>query len=181
MRVFDCFTYFNEEELLELRLNELEHVVDAWVLVEATHTFSGKPKTAMLDLEDQRWSRFRDRIIHVIVDDMPMNVDAWGRERHQRNAIMRGLGECDPHDLVILGDADEILRPGAIEEIGRRLDTGFAVPMLSFSYYHLNCRLYRIEADGDEVWHQWSRTRVIRQGELSDPDRIRYAPWIRRR
>lgn len=110
--VFDTFTYFNEEKVLELRLNILDKVVDKFVIVESTRTFAGKDKP--LNFNINKFEKFKDKIIYIISDDMPMNCDAWGREDHQRNAIIRGLGGAQDSDTIVLSDVDEIWNPDAI-------------------------------------------------------------------
>lgn len=68
-RIYDCFTFFNELDLLELRLNELASVVDYFVIAEATHTFTGKPKPLHFKENAARFEAFLPRIIHIIVED----------------------------------------------------------------------------------------------------------------
>jgi beta-1,4-mannosyl-glycoprotein beta-1,4-N-acetylglucosaminyltransferase len=112
-KVYDCFTYFNEHLLLSLRLETLANVVDTFVIAESTHTFSGKPKA--LSFDRNRFPRFAHRIIHVVVEDMPLQLgDAWANEAHQRNALLHGLKGATPDDRVIISDIDEIPRPDAI-------------------------------------------------------------------
>jgi len=67
--IYDCFTFFNELDLLEIRLNVLKDVVDRFVLVEATQTFTGRPKPLYYKENAARFAAFADRIIHVVVDD----------------------------------------------------------------------------------------------------------------
>lgn len=136
--LYDCFTFSDELELLEVRLHELAHVVDRFVLVEATATFSGLPKRLLFDEARPRFEAFAGRIIHIVVDDLPDVADAWARERHQRDAVLRGLAGCRPDDLVLLSDVDEIPRASAVLEAAR-------TPTLKrfqqrFYYYWLNCQ-----------------------------------------
>jgi beta-1,4-mannosyl-glycoprotein beta-1,4-N-acetylglucosaminyltransferase len=112
--VYDCFTFFNELELLELRLHELAGVVDKFVLVEATRTHSNKPKPLHYRENRDRFAKFHEKIIHVVVDDLPDDKDAWVLENFQRNCIERGLSGCRPDDLVMISDLDEIPRASAV-------------------------------------------------------------------
>lgn len=112
-KIYDCFTYYNEDLLLSLRLETLNEVVDTFVVVEATHTFSGKPKPLFFD--PNRFAKFSNKISYVVVDDMPLELgNAWANEAHQRNAILRGLTDAAPNDWIMISDADEIPNPGAI-------------------------------------------------------------------
>jgi len=119
--IYDCFTFFNELELLELRLNELAGVVDKFVLVEAAKTHTGKPKPLHYQDNRARFSQFKDKIIHIVVDDMPTAKNPWVLERFQRNAIARGLANCKPDDFVLVSDLDEIPRATTVAEMKQKL------------------------------------------------------------
>ena len=113
--IYDCFTFFNELELLELRLHELANVVDKFVLVEATKTHSNKPKPLYYQENRLRFIEFHDKIIHVVADDLPDAKDPWMLENYQRNCIARGLANCQPDDFVLVSDLDEIPRAAVVE------------------------------------------------------------------
>lgn len=120
--IYDCFTFFNELDLLEIRLNVLSPVVDKFVLVEAAKTFTGKSKEFVFENNKERFYDFLDKIEHIKVDDMPMpncaENDAlgnnWLLETFQRDAIMRGLSGCSFEDIIIISDLDEIPSPAVI-------------------------------------------------------------------
>lgn len=117
--VYDCFTFFNELDLLEIRLHVLNEVVDRFVLVEGTRTFTGTPKPLIYRENEARYQAFRSKIVHVVVDDFPScdlgdPASPWLFENHQRNAIIRGLQEIRDQDVVIFSDVDEIPNPEAI-------------------------------------------------------------------
>lgn len=116
-RIYDCFTFFNELDLLELKLHELADHVDKFVIVESTVTFQGVPKPLYFSENKQRFEKFLDKIIHIVVDDAPISNCAWHREAHQRNQIVRGLVDCADHDIIIVEDLDEIIRPSVLPEI----------------------------------------------------------------
>jgi len=125
--IYDCFTFFNELELLELRLHELAGVVDRFVLVEATRTFTNQPKPLCFQDNQQKFEAFKDRIIHVVVEDSPDTPDPWAVECFQRNCIARGLAQCRPDDWILVSDVDEIPRAAAVRKVSRDhgLQTGF--------------------------------------------------------
>lgn len=114
----DAFIFFNELDILDLRLAELAPVVDRFILVEATSTFRGDPKPLFFANARQRYAPYLDKITVVSVD-LPVNPDPWVRERAQRNAIADELAKCslDPTDLVILSDADEIPDPDTLRRL----------------------------------------------------------------
>jgi hypothetical protein len=139
MKIYDCSLFRNELDLLELRLNELYDHVDHFVVVESTHTFQGAPKELVLKNNWDKFAKWHDKIIHVVVDDMPNNGDAWANDFHQRNAIARGLVDADDEDLVIICDGDEILRPEVIDDMraNPRNVYGFRTPYFNFKFNYM--------------------------------------------
>lgn len=125
--IYDCFTFFNELELLEVRLHELSSVVDRFVLVEASRTFTNRPKPLFFFENRDRFRDFQDKIIHVVVDDSPDSADPWAVERFQRNCIRRGLTQCRPDDWILISDVDEIPRASTVKRISAEhsLPAGF--------------------------------------------------------
>lgn len=117
MAIWDCFTFFNELDILELRLAELDAVVDKFVIAEATHTFSYDPKPLHFAENRQRFAKYLPKIVHVVVDDLPAAGDAWDREAFQRNAVARGVAAADPDDVVMISDVDEIPFPEHIRRL----------------------------------------------------------------
>lgn len=115
--IYDCFIFFNELEMLELRLHELADVVDKFVLVEATRTFTNEPKPLFFQENHARFREFDDRIIHVVVADSPDVSDPWAVERFQRNSIARGLTQCRPDDWILVSDVDEIPRASTVKRV----------------------------------------------------------------
>lgn len=128
-RIYDCFPFFNENMLLALRLELMYEHVDHFVIVESTHTFTGQPKQMYFTWEGLE--RYRDKIIHLIVDDMPIHLgDPVKNETHQRNAVLRGLKDARPNDLVLISDLDEIPDPKAIGRYDPRHVCGVLVQPL---------------------------------------------------
>jgi len=115
MRLFDCFTFFNELDLLELRLTELDPVVHRFVLVEGAYTFTGLPKPLTFKENRERFARFLPKIIYVELGAFEPNLtSAWDREYASRRAIMRGLSNAGPDDLILISDVDEIPKPAIL-------------------------------------------------------------------
>ncbi len=103
--------------MLEIRLRELDSLVDVFVLVEATQTFTGKPKPLHFELNKQRFAPYLHKIRHIVVDDFTDQMtSAWDREFHQRSAIGRGLEGAAPGDYVIISDVDEIPKPDVLHQ-----------------------------------------------------------------
>jgi len=137
-RIFDCFSFFNELEVLEIRLNTMAAHVDYVVLAESNRTHQNAPKELHYENNKMRFAQFHDKIIHVIVDDMPDAANAKSREHHQRRAINRGLTQAQPNDVVIISDVDEILRPSTLAQV-REQDGYFLFNMPMYQFY-LNAR-----------------------------------------
>lgn len=106
--IIDCFTFYNEFEILKKRLRYLSPRVDKFVLVESTATHRGEPKELLFEKNKELFSEWLDKIIHVIVRDNPMGNNPWERENHQRNCILRGLTDIPDNALVMISDVDEI-------------------------------------------------------------------------
>lgn len=162
MRIFDAFSFFNEFALLDIRLHELSDVVDYFVLVEADKTHSGIDKPMFFLENKDLFSEFLDKIIYVAVRDMPITQpqieqsltskdrkwieskyqveESWVRERHQRNCIMLGLKDAEPEDVIIIGDADEIVRHSIIEKIRKdgKICEGSNAVSQSLNSFYLN-------------------------------------------
>ena len=115
--VYDCFQFFNELDILKLRLHVLSDVVDRFVISESTVTFSGDPKPLFYEENKEQFREFEDRIIHVVVDDTPMECDAYARDHHQKCAVARGLKDAKDDDIVIFSDVDEIPNPQMLENL----------------------------------------------------------------
>jgi beta-1,4-mannosyl-glycoprotein beta-1,4-N-acetylglucosaminyltransferase len=107
--IFDCFLFFKEFDVLDLRLNILNEAVDFFVLAEANITFSGQRKPFYFEQQKDQFKAFLPKIIHVkIEDDPPVVTSAWDREFWQRDATARGLKDAQPTDYVMYSDVDEI-------------------------------------------------------------------------
>jgi beta-1,4-mannosyl-glycoprotein beta-1,4-N-acetylglucosaminyltransferase len=131
--------FFDELMLLEIRLKELAPVVDNFVLVEATHTHSGKPKRLYYDevKDNEVFAPFKDKIIHLIYDK-PMEPDRFANDRNQRNHIANGLTDAKPDDIVIVTDLDEIINHKTVELLKQYPEPGRLV--MKLFYYYFNCR-----------------------------------------
>jgi beta-1,4-mannosyl-glycoprotein beta-1,4-N-acetylglucosaminyltransferase len=139
MKIFDCFTFFNELELLDLRLMVLSEYVDFFVLVEANKTHTGKTKEFIFEQNKDKFSDYLDKIIYVKVKDLPdySKDDIWIAENFQRNCITRGLETAELGDKIIISDIDEIPNPDIVIQ---NLGTLHPVTMIQkLFYYYVNC------------------------------------------
>lgn len=124
MKIFDCFTYYNEEQVLKVRLEELGDFVDFFLIVEASETFTGKPKPFYLDSFPDWMNKWLPKILRFKIDFPNTCTNAWEREYFQRNFISIALKNLDiqDDDLVIISDADEIWNYKTVESIKYEYD-----------------------------------------------------------
>ena len=116
--------YFDEDTVLDLRLNYLNKFVDQFIIVESKFTHRGGQKELLFDID--KYSKFKDKITYLTVDQEPddlhtINADddentlskkyilnAAKRENYQRNYILKGIEKADLNDLILISDLDEI-------------------------------------------------------------------------
>ena len=112
MAIFDCFQYFNEDHVADIRFNILNEFVDTFVIVESTVNHQGENKKLHFDIN--KYKKFKNKINYIVVDDTPEDIKLPHKggeslvEQHQRNSIMKGLNKSQDNDLIILSDVDEI-------------------------------------------------------------------------
>lgn len=164
--IVDCFPFFNELDLLELRLRELYDHVDRFVLVEATKTQSLLDKPLYYKENKARFKTWADKIVHVIVDDCPSNEgNLWTMENFQRNCIQRGLERIllTDSDFVMISDADEIPDMNVVKEWIKKGEAIFSVNMGFYAYF------FNLKAKHRD----WIGTVVCRKDMLPSPQALR--------
>ncbi len=137
--IYDCFLFFNELELLELRLKTLGEVVDCFVIVESDRSFTGNKKEFLLEKNLDRFGKYK--IIYIQVTDSPERETDWNIEEFQRNCIQRGLANAQDGDKIILSDLDEIPDPQKI--LGYKDTLNPVTFELDLYYYYVNCKSER--------------------------------------
>ena len=152
MKIYDCFMFFDEEMLLDLRLNVMDKYVDKFVITESTYMHSGNSKELTFDVN--KFSKFKDKIIYIVVNEPPTDLikiddgdtlnekqskmidNAKKREMYQINKTQEGIIDADQEDMIIVSDVDEIpdLEKINFEKINKKL-VFFKQKMF---YYKLN-------------------------------------------
>jgi beta-1,4-mannosyl-glycoprotein beta-1,4-N-acetylglucosaminyltransferase len=170
--IYDCFTFFNELDILELRLNELSVVVDRFVIVEATLNHQGKPKPLYFEENKERFSKFLPKITHIIVREYPENPagDAWVYERHQRSCIILGLKDCKPDDVIMVSDVDEIPRPSKIKEASK--SGGIRIFRQHMFYYYMNY-MNSTDISGGKRKYSWMGTVMVDFKDITSIQELR--------
>ena len=170
--IFDVFPFNNELRLLKVKLEEMAGWVDHFVLVEARQTFTGQPKPLVFEQNRSEFAAFASKIIHVVVDEFPAYLrHPWAREFYQRNMGVLGLtGRCREDDLVIISDADEVIRGDVV--LG--FEGEYARLGMERLQYFLNYRKV-VSGDGLQVCASIWRARYLRTLGLSYlRDTVRY-------
>jgi len=115
--IYDCFPFFNEIDILKIRLNTLDGVVDKFVIYESKYTFSGNIKKFYFEENKELFKDFLHKIIHIKDEDNIESLNPFERDEYQKNKIGKGLKKCSQDDIIIFSDCDEIPNPKKIKEI----------------------------------------------------------------
>ena len=167
MAIYDCFQFFNEEHVLDLRLNILSEYVDFFVIVESTTDHQGNPKK--LNFDEKKFKKFSSKINYVVVDDTndAIKMSHVGGEslveQHQRNSIMKGLKKSKDEDLIILSDVDEIPDLKKIHQFNKRKKYAvFSQKMFNYKINLLN-----------ETENNWHGSKICLKKNLKSPQWLR--------
>jgi beta-1,4-mannosyl-glycoprotein beta-1,4-N-acetylglucosaminyltransferase len=159
-RLYDCFLFFNELDLLEIRLNELSSVVDKFVLAESTTTFTGFPKPLYFEENRARYEMHADKIVHIIFENpLAAATSPWAREFAQRDALDRGLANAQIDDLVLLSDADEIPDPRVLRQLKESPPHRNEVACLELRMFY-----YYVNFEAEQRWLRSGPRCVVRDG-----------------
>jgi beta-1,4-mannosyl-glycoprotein beta-1,4-N-acetylglucosaminyltransferase len=122
--VIDCVPFFNELDILKLRLGVLAPYVDRFIIEEATVTFSGEPKELCFEKNKDYFKEYLDKITYIVVDDSPKGAASHEIDYFQKNRLVKGLESvgATSDDIIIFGDVDEIPDPKALQKIIKDFD-----------------------------------------------------------
>ena len=138
MKLFDCFIFYHEVDLLEIRLNILNDYVDKFIITEGDMTFSGLPKESHFLNNKERFTKWEDKIILNQIN-IPECESPWHREIYSRNAMVN-LDIFNDDDLIIMSDGDEIPNPEILEQASEWVsdDTHFTFEQSCYAYWMNN-------------------------------------------
>ena len=178
MKIFDCFMYYDEVLIIDLRLNYLNDYVDKFVIVESSYTHSGTPRKTLFDIN--KFSKFKNKIKYIVVNEIPVDLQKFNkadtehqknskyilnavrRENFQRNAITKGLDSASLEDLIIISDVDEIPN---LEEINfKNIENKIISFKQKFFYYKFNLKLND---------YDWYGSKACRKKNLISPQWLR--------
>ena len=178
MKVYDCFMFFDENLVLELRLNLLDKYVDYFVIVESKYNHKGEAKKLNFDIK--KFKKFEQKIIYIICDQQPSDLykfekedtkrdidgkyifNAYKRENAQRNLISQGLKNASLNDLIIISDVDEIPN---LEKINfNKIKNEILVFRQDMFYYKFNLKLSNFK---------WTGSKACKMKKLISPQWLR--------
>lgn len=156
--IYDCFPFFNEFELLAIRLNELAPVVDKFVIVESSETHAGSRKPLWFLEKRHYFRQWEEKIVPVVTS--LIGADTASREQSQRQAIWLALQEMrvEADDMILMGDADEIVKRDAVGQAAKHAKNGSLAFGQSLYQYFLNAN----------VGEKWLGTRMASVGFLRE-------------
>jgi len=178
MRIYDCFMYFDEEMILEIRLNALDPFVDHFIIVESIYNHKGEKRNLQFNIN--KFKKFEKKIIYIVNDDTPNNLkkikendtedeksdkyilNAILRENSQRNSIAKGLDKADNNDLILVSDVDEIPNLSSIDL--KKINKKIIFFNQFFFYYKFN--LY-------QPGITWVGTKGCKKKDLINPQWLR--------
>ena len=178
MNIYDCFMYYDEDLLLDIRLNSLEKFVKKFVITEATYAHNGENKKLNFDIN--KFKRFKDKIIYIVVDKQPKNIlelkkddtrektgeklilNGMARDYFQRENLAKGLVDAKDEDLILISDLDEI--PNLERLNFKNIKNNIIIFEQKIFYYKLNL-LY------DNFL--WQGTRAIKNKNFLSPQWLR--------
>jgi len=188
MNIYDCFMYFDEDLLLDIRLNSLNKFVKKFVITEATYTHNGTKKKLNFDIN--KFKKFKDKIIYLVVDKQPNNIlnliqgeteeqkgeklilNGMARDYFQRESLSRGINEASNDDLILISDLDEI--PNLNQINFTNIKNKIIIFEQKMFYYKLNL----VYED-----YTWLGTKAVKKKNLISPQWLRnikgkkYSKW----
>lgn len=190
IKVYDVFYFFNELDLLEIRLNILDPFVDFFVLVEFSTTFGGVSKESHYKNNFERFSKWNHKIIYYLVEDYLADKELlslaatnsnigdggehWVREFCLKESAKKALVNLSDDDVVFLSDLDEIWNPAQLKELTTFTESPIVRPVQLSYYYYLNNR----SNEGIDGWTGTivAKYKTLREGCLNDLRNKRKTP-----
>ena len=178
MKIFDCFMYFDEEQILDLRLNVLNEYVDYFVIIESIYNHKGEKRDLLFN--KKKFQKFNDKIIYLIYNKIPELVEsindsdhekekdrkyimnALYRENEQRNFISEGLINADKNDLILISDVDEIPKLSSLNL--NNIKNEIILFKQDMFYYKYNLTLPN---------YKWTGTKAVKKKRLISPQWLR--------
>lgn len=179
MNIIDCITYFDEDTILDLRLNELNNYVDKFVIIELNVNHRGQKKKQNFKID--KYKKFKPKINYLFYDKVPQNVisnlkfNKFSIENFQRNLIAELIKNFSENDLVMISDCDEIPNMKNFEYSKNK---AFFIFINKMYYYKFNLQLYKKKIIQYPL--DWSGTRACLNKNILYPQIVREIPSVGR-
>ena len=178
MKIYDCFMYFDEDLLLDIRLHTLSNFVEKFIISEATYTHNGSKKKLNFDIK--KFKKFQDKIDYLVVDKHPKNIinlvegetkekrseklilNGMARDYFQRENLKKGIKNANEEDLILISDLDEI--PNLNNLDFSKINNNIVIFKQKMFYYKLNL-LYED--------FTWLGTKAVKHKNLISPQWLR--------
>ena len=178
MKIYDCFMYFDEDIVVDVRLNTLNQFVDYFVIVESRFTHKGESR--QLNFNHKKFEKFKDKIIYIVDEEIyslteKIKIDdsedeksrkaifnAAYRENGQRNLISKGLEGANKEDFIMISDVDEIPKLSGLNF--NTLKEKIILFKQDMFYYKFNLKLPNLI---------WTGTKACRKKNLINPQWLR--------
>ena len=178
MKIFDCFMYFDEDVILDVRLNFLDNHIDKFIIVESKFNHKGEKREPQFDIN--KFSKFKDKIVYILKEEIPDGIEeikktddkdeiyrksifnSWKRENLQRNNIIEGLKNIDQNDWVIISDLDEI--PNLNQINFKNIKNKIVIFKQDMMYYKFNLKLDNFD---------WLGSKACKFKDLESPQWLR--------
>tara|TARA_Y100001958_G_C21201795_1_gene528352 strand:+ start:436 stop:1242 length:807 start_codon:yes stop_codon:yes gene_type:complete len=167
MAIYDCFQYFNEDHMVDLRMNILNEDVDFFVISESTKTHQGNSKK--LNFNKNNFKKYENKIIYIVADfekDKNFINHKGGEsiiEQHQRNNLLNGLKKASDNDLIILSDSDEVPDLKKINQIK---------PKTKYTAFSQKMFMYKLNLQNLSE-NNWIGSKICLKKNLSQPQKLR--------
>ncbi len=180
--LFDCFLYFDEKELLELRINILKDIVDGFIITDGNRTFRGDPKpfTCIDTIRELGLPEDKIQVLHVELPTPEECSIPWSREYAQRDALGVGMRMCPPDSVFFFSDVDEIPKPDRLleaVEIAKQDPARCVRLSMPMFYGRADLRVRDPKGDGTKAPDNWTCGTVVLNQHLDrTPSQIRQNP-----
>tara|TARA_Y100000590_G_C15655998_1_gene990638 strand:+ start:690 stop:1505 length:816 start_codon:yes stop_codon:yes gene_type:complete len=153
IKIFDCVTFFNESELLYLRLNILDEFVDYFVICEAKEDHRGNKKE--LNFNISKFKKFKNKIIYLVIDKFENCKRTWDRQNYQRDYLINGIASANEDDIILFSDVDEIPNLNNFIDFFKKNSEKIGIFNQKMFYYKLNLQV--------QDYVIWEGTRVSKK------------------
>jgi beta-1,4-mannosyl-glycoprotein beta-1,4-N-acetylglucosaminyltransferase len=153
-KIFDCVTFFDENLLVNSRLEILKDVVDYFVICESRYNYRGIKKKINFKLINKK---FKNKVRHIILEDQfPKTRNLWKAEEYQREMIFKGIKDAKANDYIMYSDSDEIPNPEVLKKF--KLNKKYGIFMMNMYVYKIN--LF------NQYESPWEGTRICKKKDL---------------